>query len=543
MKNILLKLFLLLVLAYVPYISSAQTIPFSGKARILVNDGNELTIELVKAKSDYIKTVNINANTVLKGKSGNPITAAELKPGTEVKVQGKYANYVNELSSLEVTNNWAGETIKVEGLLEKYDPGLKAAYVDGYRVILQAGGRIKGSGKLRKSKMSSLADITPGNLLKFEGKRREDGMLVTSSIIVSQNDFDEYDQKLIGQLDQEFSAKKLTNVDIPLELKGYAPSNMEHLPKGYVNFGDAQFKLSEDLKVQAYVNYVGNKVVPQWQRNIPYKSKERLRFRFYVIDNPTFNAYALPNGMIFVHTGLLNQLDNEAQLAAVLGHEIAHATYEHAKQRYEKKVKNQKRMDFGKKIIKSGIQVLDQTGNLEQITVSEEILSAALLSADLLRKFKKLPPETQKAFTSMLTGVKGIASNEHNKEHENQADRVGLFYMEQAGYDPREGAAVWRKLMDETNKPGYKEEMFNLAQSWLTEGDRFSNGNPLKSAGDVMVGFLANKMMDNWFSSHPKAKVRYRNLNHIVLTTYGDKDFSAVVKDTEDFQEVKQLVR
>src|SRR5258706_7363716 len=57
---------------------------------------------------------------------------------------------------------------------------------------------------------------------------------------------------------------------------------------------------------------------------------ERIPFRVRVISNPRLNAFAFPNGVIYVHTGLLARLDNEAQLAVLLAHEMTHAIHRHA---------------------------------------------------------------------------------------------------------------------------------------------------------------------------------------------------------------------
>ncbi|WP_271409549.1 M48 family metalloprotease [Pseudomonas sp. Q1-7] len=80
-----------------------------------------------------------------------------------------------------------------------------------------------------------------------------------------------------------------------------------------------------DEKLQAYVQQVGQKVASHsHRRNIPYQ--------FTVVDSPDINAFALPGGYIYIHRGLLAYLNSEAELAAVLGHEVGHVTARHSVQ-------------------------------------------------------------------------------------------------------------------------------------------------------------------------------------------------------------------
>ena len=83
----------------------------------------------------------------------------------------------------------------------------------------------------------------------------------------------------------------------------------------------------DDSKLQAYVEDVGLRLAKQSQRpNLPW--------HFTIVDSPAINAFALPGGYIYITRGIMPFLDNEAQLAGVLGHEIGHVTARHAAQQY-----------------------------------------------------------------------------------------------------------------------------------------------------------------------------------------------------------------
>ena len=83
-----------------------------------------------------------------------------------------------------------------------------------------------------------------------------------------------------------------------------------------------------DPKVTEYVRQVGNRLAAAADRKLPYE--------FVVVNDGSLNAWALPGGKIAVNRGLLVELNNEAELAAVVGHEIVHAAARHGAQQMEK---------------------------------------------------------------------------------------------------------------------------------------------------------------------------------------------------------------
>ena len=79
----------------------------------------------------------------------------------------------------------------------------------------------------------------------------------------------------------------------------------------------------DDRQLQNYVGRIGRRLAANSER-------PRLPWAFHVVDDPTPNAFALPGGFIYVTRGILNLLTSEAQLAGVLGHEVAHVTARHS---------------------------------------------------------------------------------------------------------------------------------------------------------------------------------------------------------------------
>lgn len=149
-------------------------------------------------------------------------------------------------------------------------------------------------------------------------------------------------------------------------------------------------------------------------------------FAVRILVDPTLNAFAYPNGVLYIHTGLLARAENEAQLAAVLAHETAHATRRHG-------LLHQRR-------------VRGATGFAATVTVGTFGLGA------------------------LLGGVGALAAvSGYSKDHEREADRVGFSHYVAAGYDPRAAIAMFRLLSAEAKRAKTKEPFFFGSHPRLAE--------------------------------------------------------------------------
>jgi predicted Zn-dependent protease len=169
-----------------------------------------------------------------------------------------------------------------------------------------------------------------------------------------------------------------------------------------------QLKPIDDAELQAYVDRIGRSLVPKWV------DAQQFGFTFTLVADPSLNAFALPDGTVVVHSGLVAALENEAQLAAVLGHEIAHATHRHGYKGY--KEQQGKKKWFGLGSLVAGIVVGTQTDSA----------AAGLITS----------AGSQLALNAAING--------HGRKLEDEADVVGLYYMVQGGYDYMEAPEVWR---------------------------------------------------------------------------------------------------
>ncbi len=164
-----------------------------------------------------------------------------------------------------------------------------------------------------------------------------------------------------------------------------------------------QYHLYNDVELQSYVQYVGDKLSDKSHR-------AGLDYTFTVLDSEEVNAFALPGGHIFITRGLMAYLNNEAQLAAVLGHEIGHVTARHAVRQH----------------------------SAGQLTGLGAALGAAFI------------PGMGQAAGQQLVGMLGTAMlRGYGREHELEADRLGAEYLARSGYDPGAMLDVIRVLKNQ----------------------------------------------------------------------------------------------
>jgi len=193
---------------------------------------------------------------------------------------------------------------------------------------------------------------------------------------------------------------------------------------------DGSGLLYQDAEIENYLNQIAEKL----QTN---SISADISFQIKVIKDPKLNAFALPNGVIYIHTGILARMENEAQLAALLAHEMTHCTHRHS--------------------LKTLRNIKDRT-QAKSATVRE---------------------------LAQLLGITGsIASiNGYTRELETEADRVGLDLAVKANYDPNEVLKLFELLKQENEIEGVEEPYFlgthpkvqqriENVKRWLAENNR-----------------------------------------------------------------------
>lgn len=168
----------------------------------------------------------------------------------------------------------------------------------------------------------------------------------------------------------------------------------------------ASMPLETDRATIDYIACVANAIVDELEP--PYSD---LNWEMAIFEENSVNAFAMPGGKIGVFTGILNAAQNQDQLAAVIGHEIAHVTARHSAER-------------ASRAVTTGVG----------IQVAAVLLGAGHSGA------------TYTAYEALNAGAQLGIMLPFNRNQESEADVVGLEYMAKAGFDPRQSVPLWQNM-------------------------------------------------------------------------------------------------
>jgi Zn-dependent protease with chaperone function len=267
--------------------------------------------------------------------------------------------------------------------------------VDAQRLQVTSKTHFYGSGKA-----NSPASIPLGYEIKARGQRAKDGTIVVSDLEARPN----------GTAMFEADVLKSTN---------QAEKSYVEAKKVYDHGPDGKEKVVGTLITQGPQVDRARRIV---DRLLPSYIDPK-QVRIYVVDNKEWNAMAMANYSIYVYSGLMADLDDD-ELAIVLGHELAHATQEHSRRQASK-------------------------GMIGGLAGTAAQLGASMMKSDLGR--------------AAVTGAAGLGvttfGNAYSREYEDQADRVGLRYVYEAGYDYTKAPQLWQKFAD---KYGDQDKVTNF---------------------------------------------------------------------------------
>lgn len=226
----------------------------------------------------------------------------------------------------------------------------------------------------------------------------------------------------------------------------------------------AALKAYQEVKAKAKIsnNVEWTNMVNRVAARIAKASGENFQWEWMLIDSPEVNAWCMPGGKMAVYTGIMPVLKTEAALAAVMGHEVAHATRRHGKARYARAIK----------------------GNLAGLVIG----GAAMIGGQLLCK-----TDTCRTLAGLGGAAAGFALQffdmKFSRGDETDADEVGQKYMAKAGYDPAEAIKLWER-MGAANKGKAPPEILSThpsdvrrrsdLQKWLPEAQAIYNQAPQK---------------------------------------------------------------
>src|SRR5438034_8331154 len=165
-----------------------------------------------------------------------------------------------------------------------------------------------------------------------------------------------------------------------------------------------QMQIVKDPVLNEYVNAVGRELA-----NTPEGRASGFPFTFEVVADPSINAFALPGGPMFINTGLLKAVDNEAQLAGVMGHEMSHVILRHG---------------------------TNQASKARMFEIPAALAGAVIGNGSMLGQLTQL---------GIGLGVNSVLLS-YSRGAESEADPLGSRLMSEAGYNPIELAHFFEKL-------------------------------------------------------------------------------------------------
>jgi len=209
---------------------------------------------------------------------------------------------------------------------------------------------------------------------------------------------------------------EIGNRDVGKGINFYSLEKEIALGKGLAQQVQKQAKIIEDPMIAEYVNRIGQNLVRNSDAKVPFTIK--------VIDSEEVNAFALPGGFFFVNSGLIMKADNEAELAGVMAHEIAHVAARHG---------------------------------TKQATRGE---IANLATIPLI--FMSYGSWTGYGIYQAASVLVPIGFLKFSRGFESEADMLGLEYMYKAGYDPSAFVDFFEKIETlEKRKPGTMAKVFS----------------------------------------------------------------------------------
>jgi predicted Zn-dependent protease len=245
-------------------------------------------------------------------------------------------------------------------------------------------------------------------------------------------------------------------------------SEAEELAIGQQQDAEIRREMGEydDRELQSYVSEIGQRLAAKSHR-------PNLHWTFTIVDSPAINAFALPGGYVYITRGILPYLDDESELAGVLGHEIGHVTARHAAQQYTRQ--------------------------------AEASIGLTILSIFV--------PGTR-PFTDLSSTGLSVLFLKHSRDDELEADRLGLEYGSSVGFDPA-GVPRFLATLDRVHAQSERG-----VPNWLSTHP--DPGSRVKVAAPIAAKFT---------SPETTARNRDQYFEHIKGVVVGDSLKDGIVRD------------
>lgn len=442
-----------------------------------VKSPTSFAIDDYKVTRDNARVVELDTRET--DKSLATFKPEDIRVGTELEIKGEYDDASGELKANSIKVFFEDtRSVRRTALIEKIPSltregsGWKGEiHADGQRITVSPTTSItlkpnkfelRNLGNAKESpeglKLTSLDSLNLDTFMHYEGIREADGSIKAQKVEFCHAELENGEAKLWKHFDPRIKDP---------DYSGFVPGELKMHWKTY--------KIVPNQEAQEYVTKLGESLIPAHQKELSADDPLKIPFRFYLVQANSFNAVTYPNGVVVVHSGVFDVLQNEAQLAFVLSHEISHAVEKHAWEEHEYHRTELTALRVGGAFIPFG----------------------GGLGANLL-----------------ASGIQ----NQYARSLENQADRIGLEWMLAAGYDIREAPASWKAVS-------------------MAKGDRptnpfWDNHDNHTTRRSYLMAELRNNYSDVDYSKLKKDSEQFHHVAEIVKDVEGGKK-KPIVKAAE----------
>jgi hypothetical protein len=485
-----------------------------------------------------------NDKLKIKTKKGKTVNKELLHAGMLVDVTYELADTVYQVQKIVVLDEQELSFAGAKGYFDYQSDSI--AFVGGKKVMLPPGVVIYGDeDKACKCKGYIFKNfqhkpLTFGYTMTVKGKQRADGVIVAEKVTACKSVPPEAVANAIAAVSEKYNGGKLVY------------NRALGIYKGHIMASGVKYQLFPKDAVQEYVTSIGNKLLlPYLQNPEPSEQEdaEEFKYRFMVVDNEMPEAFSWPNGMVFINTGLLRSIANEAQLAFVIARELAHINYQHTARRLQKAEKLNITLDFVKRVIIKMPQLINKhktdTAKADSAAAKTEFERMLTRYADGLDKV--LNSKDRYLLGILLTIKQKIRPLElvgqYTKAQEAEADEVALSYMYIAGFDIREAPKLWDLLLDKMKKPSFKAKVSKEIRKMIPLSFLESFKGDIKT---LLISKTAESLICRIFESAfnaPKlTRRRLERVSRIVQANYPDGTFTKIDNGAEKYAEFLNMI-
>jgi len=254
---------------------------------------------------------------------------------------------------------------------------------------------------------------------------------------------------------------------------GFSKHDEQALGERFMRELRAHVPLVEDPQVKGYVKSLGQELAS-------HAGPSTLGFTFFVVDEPAINAFAGPGGYIGINAGLITSTERESELASVVAHEIAHVTQRHL----QRTIAARQRMSLP---------------------------SLAGLAAAILIGIQS--PEAGQAAAMALGGGQAQLALNYSRQHEREADHIGIQILAKAGFDPRAMPSFFEQLQQASRYYRQPPEFLSthpVTSSRIADSRARAERYPVQKDRDSLAYHLVRAKLEVAQMSPEEAVPRYR---------------------------------